>query len=267
MKKYLSFFRLRFLMGMQYRAAAAAGIVTQFVWGFMECFVFRAFYETNPAAFPMEFSAMVSYIWLQQAFMAIFAAWMMDNEMFDMIIDGNIVYELCRPVSLYQMWYARNAATRVSRAVLRCMPILLVAFLLPEPFGMSLPKDIVAGVLFAVTMLLGLGVTVAFCMLVYALAFFTVSAQGVRTFMTSLVEFFSGAIIPLTFFPEPLRTVMECLPFAGMQNVPLRIYGGDLAGQEMLYAVLLQVFWLLALILAGMGLCKRAERQIVVQGG
>ncbi len=27
MKKYLSFFRMRFLMGLQYRAAAAAGIV------------------------------------------------------------------------------------------------------------------------------------------------------------------------------------------------------------------------------------------------
>lgn len=30
MKKYLSFFRMRFLMGLQYRAAAAAGVVTQF---------------------------------------------------------------------------------------------------------------------------------------------------------------------------------------------------------------------------------------------
>lgn len=34
MKKYLSFFRLRFVNGIQYRAAALAGIVTQFAWGF-----------------------------------------------------------------------------------------------------------------------------------------------------------------------------------------------------------------------------------------
>ena len=39
MKKYLSFFRMRFLMGLQYRAAAAAGVVTQFTWGFMERFI------------------------------------------------------------------------------------------------------------------------------------------------------------------------------------------------------------------------------------
>ena len=40
MKKYLSFFRMRFLMGLQYRAAAAAGVITQFTWGFMELLVF-----------------------------------------------------------------------------------------------------------------------------------------------------------------------------------------------------------------------------------
>lgn len=35
MKKYLSFFRIRFLCGLQYRAAALAGVVTQFAWGGM----------------------------------------------------------------------------------------------------------------------------------------------------------------------------------------------------------------------------------------
>ena len=67
MKKYLSFFRMRFLMGLQYRAAAAAGVVTQFTWGFMELLVFRAFYQADASAFPMRFEAVASYIWLQQA--------------------------------------------------------------------------------------------------------------------------------------------------------------------------------------------------------
>ena len=53
MGKYLAFFRLRFSMGLQYRAAAVAGIVTQFFWGAMELLAFRAFYDADPAAFPM----------------------------------------------------------------------------------------------------------------------------------------------------------------------------------------------------------------------
>ena len=97
MKKYLSFFRMRFLMGLQYRAAAAAGVVTQFTWGFMELLVFRAFYQADASAFPMSFEAVASYIWLQQAFLALFMAWMMEAEIFSSIVDGNIAYEMCRP--------------------------------------------------------------------------------------------------------------------------------------------------------------------------
>ena len=92
MKKYLSFFRLRLNMGMQYRTAAAAGIVTQFVWGIMEMLALCAFYESDPSAFPMTLEAACSYVWLQQAFLALFMGWIMENEIFGAILDGNIAY-------------------------------------------------------------------------------------------------------------------------------------------------------------------------------
>ena len=114
---------MRFLMGLQYRAAAAAGVLTQFTWGFMELLVFRAFYKADASAFPMSFEAVVSYIWLQQAFLALFMAWMMEPEIFSSIMDGNIAYEMCRPVHIYSMWFARSVANRVSKALLRCAPI------------------------------------------------------------------------------------------------------------------------------------------------
>lgn len=71
-EKYIAFFRLRFAMGLQYRSAALAGMVTQFVWGAMEILVFRAFYEADAAAFPMSLEATASYIWMQQAFSCFF---------------------------------------------------------------------------------------------------------------------------------------------------------------------------------------------------
>ncbi len=267
MKKYLSFFRLRFVMGLQYRAAALAGMVTQFVWGFMEIMVFHAFYRTDPAAFPMSFSATASYIWLQQAFLALSAVWMMENEIFDSIVDGNIAYELCRPVSIYNVWYARSCANRVSRAVLRCFPILIVAALAPRPYGMNAPASMGHFALFLITLALGLAVTVSFNMLIYVLTFFTVSPQGLRIFFVSTVEFFSGAVIPLPFFPENIRAVMELLPFASMQNVALRVYSGSMSGGEMRKAVILQVFWLVAVTAVGKLLCRLAEKRVTVQGG
>ena len=267
MKKYFSFFRLRIAMGLQYRAAAIAGVATQFFWGFMEIMIFQACYQADAGAFPMSFSATASYIWLQQAFLAFFAAWMMENEIFDSIVNGNIAYELCRPINIYNMWFSRSIANRMSRAVLRCFPILIVAAFLPYPYGITAPKSAMHFLLFVVTLILGLAVTVSFCMLVYVLTFFTISPQGLRILFTSTVEFFAGAIIPLPFFPEKVQRFLELLPFASMQNVALRIYSGSMTNGEMQKAIILQVFWLVVVTAAGKFLCRVAEKRITVQGG
>lgn len=267
MKKYFSFFRLRFFTGLQYRAAALAGIATQFFWGLMEILVFQAFYASDAGAFPMTLSAAASYVWMQQAFLAFFNVWMMENEIFDSILEGNIVYELCRPVSIYSMWFARSIANRMSRAILRCFPILAAAALLPFPYGLEAPASPLHLLLFLITLILGLLVVVSFCMLVYGLTFFTISPQGLRILCTSVVEFFSGAIIPLPFLPENLQRVLELTPFAAMQNVALRVYSGSMTMPEIFRAAGLQIFWLIVMILGGRQLCRIAEHRVIVQGG
>ena len=55
MRAYAAVFRMKFTGGLQYRAAALAGLVTQFAWGFMELLAFSAFYRADPTAFPMRF--------------------------------------------------------------------------------------------------------------------------------------------------------------------------------------------------------------------
>ena len=112
MKACLSYFRMQLVNGLQYRTAALAGIFTQFFWGFMEIQLYRALYADHAAAFPMALNALVCYIWLRQAFLALFNTWSFENELFESIRDGGVAYELCRPASLYGMWVARNAALR-----------------------------------------------------------------------------------------------------------------------------------------------------------
>jgi len=267
MKKYLSFFRIRFAAGLQYRTAAWAGISTQFFWGFMSILMFRAFYRSGQNVFPMGFEQLTSYIWLQQAFLAMFMAWFYDNEIFDHITSGSIAYELCRPCDLYGMWYVKNMAIRLSRVVLRCFPILFVATLLPAPYGITLPHSMEGAVMFLFSMTLGFLVMIAFNMLVYISAFFTVSPMGIRILITSVLEFLCGAIIPIPFFPEWLQPVLYALPFGSMQNTPFLIYVGHLAIDEGWRAIGLQCFWLIALLLIGKTFMRCALKKVVVQGG
>lgn len=266
-RTYLSFFRMRFIAGLQYRAAALAGIATQFAWGFMEILAFKAFYETDPTAFPMTFRQLSSYIWMQQAFLALFMVWFFDKDIFALIESGDVAYELARPADIYALWFVKNLAARVSRAVLRCFPIFAVAAFLPDPYGMSFPADLPSALLFIPTMLLSALTVVAFCMIVYALSFRTISSMGIRAVAASLSELLSGAVVPIPFFPEPVRRVVELTPFASMQNLPLRIYTGNIAGADAQRAVIIQLFWLAALVIIGRLLLSRAIRRAAIQGG
>lgn len=268
MKKYISFFRIRFQVGLQYRSASIAALTTQFLWGIMECAAYRAIYLSAGVEPPMEFSALVSYIWLKEAFLAMFNTWIAtDGDIFSVIMNGDVAYELCRPVSLYRMWFAKSVGGRCATTALKCVPIIAVASLLPRPYRLSAPKDAAAFCFFLLTLFLGLLVTVAFCMVVYAITLFTISPQGLRAVLTGAVEFLSGAVIPFPFIPQPVRGMLELLPFGSMQNVALRVYSGSLAGGEMLRAIALQVFWIGALVFLGKAICRNAEQRIVVQGG
>lgn len=267
MKKYFSFFRLRLITGLQYRTAALAGMTTQFFWGFMEIMVFHAFYEADPSVYPMTMEATASYVWLQQALLAFFGAWMFEGEIFETINNGNLAYELCRPIHIYDMWFARSVALRLSRALLRCIPIFAVAAFLPKGYGLGLPASMTAFLWFLITLIFGLLVMVALNILVYVTSLFTISGDGLRILFCSVVEIFSGQIIPLPFFPEKVQRILELNPFASMGNVPFRIYSGNLAGREMNRAIVIQALWLAALIGIGRLIGARGERKAIVQGG
>lgn len=267
MKKYWSFFRLKFVMGLQYRAAALAGVVTQFTWGIMKVLMYMAFYKEGPTAFPMTLEATINYVWLEQATIALFMAWTMENEIFESIVDGNVAYELCRPIDVYDMWFMRSIGYRYSNAILRCFPILTIALLLPQPYGLTLPTTLSVWGLFMLSMLLSSLVLIAICMIIYIICFYTISADGVKVIALSIFEFFQGGIIPIPFFPRKMATIMELLPFGSMQNVPFRIYSGDISGVEIIKYMTLQTFWVIILIIIGKMLCARAMKKICVQGG
>lgn len=267
MNKYWSFFVVRLKSGLQYRAAAWAGVATQFAWGGLSLLMYRAFYESNPQALPMDYTVLSSYIWLQQALLALFMAWYFDGDILDAVSSGSVAYELCRPMDLYSMWFIKNMAVRISRVLLRCVPIFLVTVFLPEPYGLRAPVSLLAGISFGFSLIFGFLVMASFSMLIYVATFYTVTPNGIRILAISAVEFLAGGIIPIPFFPEWLQPILNALPFASMQNAPLLIYIGYRGGKEILYTLLLQVGWLVALVLIGRLLMRRALRKVVVQGG
>lgn len=267
MNTYISLLRMRFINGLQYRAAALAGIATQFGFGFMFILQYLAFYRTNSAAFPMEINQVVSYIWVQQAFLALYMTWFFEADIFSAIVSGQVVYDLARPMDLYGKWYCQCVATRLAKTILRCLPILIIGLLLPNPYALILPSNTIQFLLFVLSSLLALGVVVSFGMLIYIATFYTLSPVGVRIISAVFADFMSGSIVPLPFFPEGFRQIAELLPFAAMQNMPLRIYSGNISGMKAFYGIGFQLIWLVVLVAIGKLWMKQALKKVIIQGG
>ena len=267
MKTYMGIFRMRMIAGFQYRAAAWAGVATQFFFGFVFISINKAFYDSTSTPQPISLDQLISYLWLQQAFLVIFAAWIQDNSLLDMIRTGNIAYELTRPISLYWMWYARLVAQRLSGAMMRCLPILAIAFFLPKPYNMQLPPNALAGGLFAISLPLALLLAVSMSMNVYVVALRILDAGGFRLVLNVVTEFFAGQVIALPLMPQWLQNIAFCLPFRYITDVPLRIYSGNIAGTEAYICIGLQVFWIAVATFGTQTMMQKNLKHVVVQGG
>jgi len=237
-----------------------------FLWGLMLVLAYAAFYRTNPDAFPMTLSQTVSYMWLQQTLLIMFSVVFSDTEIESSIENGSVAYELVRPADLYGRWFFRACASRVAVTMFR-LPLLIIVFFLPVPYGISLPPDFFQLGMFMLSVVLALGVTASFTMLMYVSMFYTTSYRGIRVLLIAMTAFFTGAVIPFPFFPTAVRTVLEILPFAAMQNMPLRIYSGNIAGIDAVKGIVFQLFWLTALVAVGRFAMGRSIKKVIVQGG
>jgi ABC-2 type transport system permease protein len=133
---YKAIVSARFRMMLQYRAAALAGLWTQIVFGMILIMVYEAFYESSDAPKPMTFAQLVSYVWLGQALLAMLP-WNVDGDIRAMIRTGAVAYELCRPVDLYGLWYARALAWRTAPTILRAVPMTIFAMLILPLIGLG----------------------------------------------------------------------------------------------------------------------------------
>lgn len=266
MSAALSLLRMRFLTGMQYRAAAAAGVLTQLFFGTIFIMVYMAFYAQGGAQ-PMSLEELITYLWLQQIFLSLTMLWFYDAELFQLITGGNIAYELCRPAALYPFWFAKVLARRLSSAMLRCFPLLLIVFILPEPYRMSLPASPAAFALFVAALLAGLLLVSALTMFIYISVFWTMSPVGSVLMVSVAGEFFAGRLIPVPLMPDWLQNISNWLPFRWSSDFPYRVYTGHIPVDEALWGLGIQLLWLAAAVMLGIGWMSRALRRVVVQGG
>lgn len=267
MKSYISYFKLKFLTGLQYKAAALAGISTQIFFGIMYICVYVAFYESDSSNLPMELSQLVSYLWLNQCFFSLIYMWYKDKDILGLIKSGNLAYELCRPQNVYMMWFSKMYGERLSKVLLRFFPVILFALVLPSPFNLDLTTTLPRFILFLLSLILASILVVSLVLLYHIICLFTLDEKGIVNMFMVMSDILSGVTIPIPFFPSYLQNISNILPFRYVSDFPFRLYVGNISINEGLIGLVVQLIWITILIVLGNILMKKALKKAVIQGG
>jgi ABC-2 type transport system permease protein len=95
----------------------------------------------------------------------------------------------------------------------------------------------------------------------------TISGEGLRRILPVLATVFSGMIVPLPLWPDWLRPIVLALPFAGISDLPFRLYMGHIPPEHLAWPLLHETLWTIGLVLLGRALLRTGLRRVVVQGG
>ena len=241
-RTYFSFFRMRFLALLQYRAAAAAGAMTNWAFGMMRVMVMCAFYASANRGQPLSLEQSITYIWLGQMLLGILP-WNLDKDISNSVITGQVAYELTRPIDIYSMWFMRTLAYRM---------------LLPTAASLGA---------FAIALAGAVILSVSITSLAHAYVLLIQRVDGLTRMTNALSELLSGMIIPLALMPDFMAFFLRWQPFAGVIDLPAQLYCGSMAPGQVWSVLAMQLIWAAVFIAAGKALTNYGLRRTVLAGG
>lgn len=252
-----------FARQLSYRAAALAGLTTNLFFGFLRVAVMTALYGARPIVAGLDLQAAITFTGLAQAVIAYLSifGW---YDLMRSVNSGEVAADLLRPLSYFRYWLAVDLGRALVAFLWRGVTIMIFYHLF---FAITLPTT--ATQWLALTLAFGLSWWLSFAwrFLVNLAAFWTPNALGVGRFAFGIAWVLSGFFMPLRFFPAWFQTLCHLTPFPSMVNTTIEIYLGLLTGSALLWALGVQLFWLVLLTVACQLTLRAGIKKLVIQGG
>lgn len=263
MRLYLELTKLAFRRQMSYRAAALAGLATNFFFGLLRAAVLIALYDTRQEVAGVSLPQAITFTALSQAvivYLSLFSWY----DLMHSVYTGEVATDLLKPVAYFRYWLARDLGRAAAALLTRGLTILLAYELVVD---LVYPQSAVQWGFVILAVILGWLVSFSWRFLINLASFWTPNATGFLrfSFLTSL--FLSGFMMPLRFFPAWVTKLAYLTPFPHTVTTLVEVYLGLLSSSEMVIAILYQLLWAAVLIGLGQFVLRAGVRRLVILGG
>jgi len=263
MKRFLKLVSLTMQSALFYRAAFFFSLFTPLILLGGQLLLWRSLYEGGGAIGGYAQRDMYAYI-LVSFFINNLLTWSSENALSREIRSGMVVSRCLRPVSFLTQSLAEMTGYILPQALMNGL-IVGGSFLLFSG-KLALP-DVNHIPLAVLSLLMGLVLRMMLVSFASMLCFFTTSHLGLSWLRTAMMEFFSGALIPVALFPNWLKAISWCLPFPLMVQTPVSIFLGQPLPMPAALTLGLQLFWTAVFFMAHRALYRKVHRNISFAGG
>lgn len=260
---YLDFIRIRFLTMLAYRVNYYSGILIYTLNIGVYYFTYKAIYGGNETLGGFTATQMTTYIavtWMARAFYFN----NLDREISTDIRDGSIAVQFIRPYNYVLVKMMQGFGEGVFRFLMFMIPGMAIALLL---FPIELPKDPYAWAGFLTMLFFSFLINSQINVITGLLAFFVENNEGMMRMKRTLVDLFSGLIVPISLFPDWLAGVLKLLPFQAITYLPGSVFTGRVQGVGIWNVLGIQAVWFVILLLPILWLYRAARQRVFVQGG
>ncbi len=262
MRVYLELAKRSFRQVLTYRGATLAGLFTNSIFGVIIASIFLGFYASSGSADVRGWSAQqtLTFTWINQSLLMVVYMWGW-WEIARSIQTGSIVIDFLKPVNFLSYWMSRDLGRAAAHFLVRGLPTFLIGNLL---YDLLPPRSLANGAAFLLSIVFAVTVSFTLRFLLNISGFWVIDHRGINYVAMATLNLLSGLLIPLAFFPDPVLTIVNLLPFRAILMIPGEIYLGQIDIWEGLGV---QIFWTLALIAISAWVLSLGERKVVVQGG
>ena len=260
---YFEFAKKAFKQRLAYRASAYLGMVGRFLLLFVEVNVWTALFRHRATVDGVALSDMVTYVIMSMAVGSLTRS-SMDYRIAEKVADGSIVTDFVKPVRFKFYVIAEDIGENCFLTLFTTIPVCLFG---AWYWGFRIPDASSALVLFAVALLGGCAVIYQLNYVLGLLSFWFQTSYHVDWLFGAFRTLFSGAIVPLWFYPSFLRAVSEGLPWQLVAFGPISIFLEKASRMQAFRVILLQGIWLAVLFGIEQVLWHRAQRKIEIYGG
>lgn len=265
MKLYIELIKNQFKSGLTYRFNYFTELVGKMLSIFAQFFIWKALLmknSVNTLFGTIDFSNMVTYI-IISSIIATITSNSVIVEVNSKIRSGQISLDFIKPMNFKLYMFSDSIGKNLYQLLFFLVPVLVLSLLI---FGIQIPQ-LSHFVLFILATIGGLFVNYFLCFCLGLLGFWFTQVWVLNRFLNDFIRLFSGALIPLWFFPSVFLTISEYLPFRFIYFVPISIFLGKYEISKCLILILEQLIWIVILYLLSEFIWKKAVHKLVVQGG